>query len=129
MRKFKCYIDISDINDSMELDSGLTIATLKGDKYDLELMTQGYVRVIYKDSVYTYASGMPKELLKMFHDGKITEDVNVVENNWYELFVDEKNGGGFVCADLIDLDACSKKELEKCLNEEMDYYEKEYGTD
>lgn len=128
MREFKCYIDLSDINDSMELDSGLTIATLKGDKYDFELMTQGYVRVYYKDGVYTCASNMPKELLKIFHDGKITEDINVVENNWYELFIDE-SGGGFVCADLVDLDACSKEELEKFLNEEMDYYEKEYGTD
>lgn len=91
MTEFKCYTDLSNINDSMELDSGFVRAELKKDNYMLELRTCGEVRVDFEDGRYTCASNMPDELIEMFHNGAAYEDnrVHIIDNNWFELFLYE----------------------------------------
>lgn len=91
MVEFKNFIDLTNINDSMELDSGSVIAELKKDNYMLELRVCGEVRVNFKDERYACASAMPEKLLRLFHNGKAYEDdrVSVIDNNWFEVFLYE----------------------------------------
>lgn len=126
MNKFKCNIELSDINDSMELESGQEIARLEENGYAVTLEVQGDVRVVYKDVAYRHAGAMPDELLKLFHDGKAyeSEDVYVDMNNWFEVFFWEKKGDKLVWtgwSDVVDCEGMNEKELEgfliDCMND------------
>ena len=105
---FKQRVDLTDINDSMELNSNTTVASLTGTLQDgtefgVYLEVQGHVTVVYKDKLYTAASDMPDELLKLFHEGGYNpdnEDLAVNENNWFELFIEENNQ--MVRSDCVD---------------------------
>ena len=96
--EYESYIDLSGINDSMELDSGQIVAELKikDDKPETDikvtLEVQGHVKVYYNDGMYKCASQMPEELFKLFHDGYESEaeaGLSVIENNWFEIFIEE----------------------------------------
>ena len=96
-------IPVMEIMDSMQLDSNQTIAHMKVDDVDLTLEIRGDVRVQWnpepngpyeKGQVYKNASDFPEELLKVFAEHKdvsIMRNINVVDNNWFEIFV-EKHG-------------------------------------
>lgn len=96
-------IPVMEIKDSMQLDSNQTIAHMKVDDIDLTLEVRGDVRVQWnpepsgpyeKGQVYKHASDFPEELLKVFAEHKdvsIMRNINVVDNNWFEIFV-EKHG-------------------------------------
>lgn len=115
--KFENRIDLTNINDAMELDSNLLIACLSGElndgtKFEVSLMTQGEVSVVYKDKTYHRASKMPEELLKLFHDHGYSpnhEDVCVDNNNWFELFIEEN--GETVETSVVDADNVSETEM------------------
>lgn len=98
MVEFKTFIDLSKINDSMELDSETVVAKLVKEGFMLELRVNGYVDVEFEQdgdiTSYSCASNMPDELIEMFHTGEAYEDdrVNIIENNWFELFLYEKKG-------------------------------------
>ena len=128
MVEFKCFIDLSDINDSMELDSGSVVAELREDKYMLELRVCGEVRVDFGDDRYTCASNMPDELLQIIHDGKLFEfeddRIEVIDNNWFELFLYEWKDDMWVWTGSSDLWDCEgysadelKVEMENILDE------------
>ena len=118
--EFNTYIDLTNINDSMELDSGQVIAELKIGRWHLSLEVRGEVRVTYNPDengsyengvVYRWASYFPKKLLRMFHDGETADAKNVYvdENNWFELFV-EKDGKS-VNSEVVDAEGCGPQEL------------------
>ena len=130
MEKFKCYISLRNINDSMELDSGQVIAELTTDTHLMSLEVCGDVRVHFDGDVFKCASQMPKELLKIIHDGEAFDNdrVNVIDNNWFELFLYEKDGKGWKwtgISDLWDCEGYTKKELK----EEMKAALKEWLSD
>lgn len=83
------------IGDSMCFDSGFTAISADvfdgSDKYNVEIRAIGHVKVWWRDMCFKCASSMPDELLKMFRDESITDDVDIVENNWWETFI-YKNG-------------------------------------
>ncbi len=86
------------INDSMELDSGQVVATLKTSDLLVEIRVEGYVRVVFNDVVYKASSQMPQELIDLFHNGgeeyeKALEDgrLYIDDNNWFESFIYYKN--------------------------------------
>lgn len=96
--EFTANINLENINDSMELDSGQVVAQLKmkdeesGKDITVTLEVQGHVKVYYKDGMYKCASQMPEELIKLFHDGYESEtehDLSVIENNWFEIYIEE----------------------------------------
>lgn len=129
--KFESYIDLRDINDSMELDSGREIARLEKGKYVVTLEVRGEVRVCYKDSIYTCASDMPKELLQMFHDWKpeYEEIVDCRMNNWFEVFLWKKGKDGELywrgISDICDAENEDEESIRKSLEEYLDENVKE----
>ena len=88
-------IDLTKINDSMELDSGQEIAELKihrDSDITITLVVHGNVTVIYKDKVYNHASEMPEELISLFHNEGYSpnhDDLSINENNWFEIYIEE----------------------------------------
>ena len=132
------HIDLRNINDSMELDSGQTIAELKIDNLDFTLEVRGHVNVTYNpDStktheggdVYRCASDFPDELKKMFHDGKTgdTPNVYVDENNWFEIFSEEN--GKYINSQLVDAEGCNPAEIFSMLWESYIEYQKLHSED
>ena len=132
--EYKQFIDLSNVNDSMELNSSTTIARLTGKRLDgtsfgAYLQVQGHVTVIYKDKLYSHASEMPEELLKLFHDGGYSpsdENLTVNENNWFELFIEEN--GQTVFSDVVDAEGLDETEVFTYLVDAYrEYYENYYA--
>lgn len=82
-------VDLSDINTSMELDSGQELARLYDGDLCATLEVRGDVRVLYEDELYKAPSQFPEKLMKLFHDGKADSyhGVEIAFNNWLEVFV------------------------------------------
>ena len=123
---FHQFIDLSNINDSMELDSGLEIARLDKGKYAVTLEVCGSVRVLYKDNIYRNASNMPEELIQMFHNWRpeYEEIVDCGMNNWFELFLWEKDKNEELywlgVSDVCDAGKSDATTLRKVLEEYLD---------
>ena len=94
-------INLEEVKDSMQLDSGQTIAHLKVDNYDITLEVRGEVRVVWtpdpenepdRSEVYKHASDFPDELMAVFASGEGTAEdprIYVDDNNWFEIFIDK----------------------------------------
>ena len=111
MYKFKSYIDMSNIRDSMQLDSDQVIANLEDTDTGLiaEIRVVGDVKVFVGDdsTYYEYPSEFPKwlrDLIATNSEWWCIPDVYVESNNWIELFVYKKTSEGsiFVCSDTCD---------------------------
>lgn len=115
--QFRQNYDLTNINDSMELPSRITIAGLTGELNDgttfgAFLEVQGYVSVVYKGELYNSAPDMPKELIELFHNGGYDpglEDLCVNENNWFEIFVEED--GMMVRSDVVEAGGMDEVEI------------------
>ena len=134
--KFICNIDLKDINSSMEMDSGQTIATYEKGDYLAELRVVGDVRVLYKDEIYKHASDFPEELLKLFHEGKAYEaevngELEIGANNWFETFLYKKGKDGQWVwtgwSDVTDDEGSTRKEIRDGLKEYISEYIKNNG--
>ena len=105
-------IPLASIRNSMQLDSGICLASLEVDGWKLYLEVCGEVRVEFNPDpegshedgqVYRQASDFPPELARIFADGtdiNTLPNVYVDDNNWFELFVEKD--GRFVNSDLVD---------------------------
>lgn len=122
MKMFECYIDLTDINDSMELESGQEIARYEKDGFVVTLEVHGDVRVIYDDTSYRSVHSMPEELIEMFHNGTAgtNPDVYIDMNNWFEVFFWERKDNILVwtgLSDVVDYEKSSPEELESLLKD------------
>ena len=123
---FHHHVDISNINNFMELDSAQEIARLEKCKYVVTLEVRGDVRVCYKDSIYKCASNMPEELIQMFHDWQpeYEEIVDVGMNNWFEVFLWEKDKDGKLywlgISDVCDVENEDAEDLRSSLEDYLD---------
>lgn len=132
MEGFIYNIDLTDINDSMELDSGQEVARYDKDDFCVTIEVKGSVRVIYKDEVYKTASKMPDELLKLFHDGKADDNpgVYIDMNNWFEsLFWKRNEKNELEWTGFSDVEYCEglePKTLEKYTKDCYDSYLEEW---
>lgn len=123
---FESYIDLKNINDSMELDSGQEVARLEKGKYVVTLEVRGDVKIQYKDSTYKYASDMPDELIQMFHNWKPEYEtiLDCQMNNWFEVFLWEKGKDGMLhwsgISDVCDVENENKESIRKSLEEYLD---------
>ena len=91
---YRRYLDLSDVNDSMELDSEQVIAELVEGDVKITLEVRGDVRVIFDGLLYRYPSEFPDELAEMVHndpDWYNNSRVDVGNNNWFELFIQNKD--------------------------------------
>ncbi len=111
VKKLEYDKDFRSLGDSMTVDSGheFLSATLEkedGGTYTVTIEAQGYVNVLYKGDSFRCASSMPEELRELFLTGKAGEnpDVQVNENNWWEVFVEKD--GVLLGSDVMDCDPC-----------------------
>lgn len=94
-------VAITDIKDSMEIESGTVIATLQdtitGTRVSLEV--RGDVKIFYSPEGFTVSDGeyytspveFPKGLKELIRAGQLskdTEHVYVSDNNWFEIFTE-----------------------------------------
>ena len=96
-------IDFDTLRNSLQLDSGTTVATLEAEGIKITLEVSGDVRILFnpdpdgkaKDgSVYKTPSDFPEELMHIFKECINTanmENVFLDDTNWFELFA-EKDG-------------------------------------
>ena len=114
------------IVDSMQLDSGQEIASMKVNEYKIFIKTEGFVKVFYRGDCYKTPSKFPDELAKKFAEGYSCEDpdIDVVENNWFELFVYKNDK--FLHSDVIELQNETPNTLFELLLET--YFEVEEGS-
>ena len=84
------YEDLTDINDSLLLESGTVIARYDNKETDTHITYEvcGEVKISYKDDWYRYPQDFPEELTEMIRNGTLydSEDVYVDCNNWFEIF-------------------------------------------
>ena len=130
---FNVYIDITNINDSMELPSHTEICnlTVSNNKtsYVISIIVNGDVKVYWDGTCYKDAYDFPNELLQYYH----THDENILENhdftedlnNWFEYFIyknDEEIG-----FDTIDIEKETSKELFDDMIAILEEYVKDEG--
>lgn len=123
---FKNNIDLSNIKDSMQLDSDQVVAELKTDNFIVTLEVKGLVTVLYNQDpngdaedgqVYNSASEFPPELMDIFAQGKANELPNICvnENNWFEAFVEFTNTNEsarvLIDTELVDAEGLNVQEV------------------
>lgn len=123
---FKNNIDLSNIKDSMQLDSDQVVAELKTDNFLVTLEVKGFVTVLYNPDpngdaedgqVYNSASEFPPELMDIFAQGKANELPNVCvnENNWFEAFVEftktNESARVLINSELVDAEELNEQEV------------------
>lgn len=82
-------IDLTQLRDSMQIDSNQEIATLSDGIYRVSLEVRGDVKVYFDDVYYDAPSVFPEELKVMIADDEDwfnNPRVLVEENNWFEVF-------------------------------------------
>lgn len=137
--KFTQYEDMTNIVDSMELDTGTTICELETDKGYCTIEVRGEVSVDYKGVRYKYPSEFPEELKKLIHEhpydwdvyapsgegnNEPVGDIDVHLNNWFEAFWG-RNPKEAYDYDVVDVEGKSSSQLLdlcfeclKCMDEE-----------
>lgn len=129
---FHQYIDLEDIHDSMQLDSGQVIAELENDLLSITLEVRGQVRVLWNPdpdgephdgSVFKCASQFPEELMKIFAEGRAGDMKNIFvdDNNWFEVFVEDKQENQVIHTKTVDAEEMDRQQVLDLL---MEFYNK-----
>lgn len=119
---FHQYIDLDEIHDSMQLDSGQIIAELENDLLSITLEVRGQVRVLWNPdpdgephhgSVYKCASQFPEELMKVFAEGRAGDMKNIFvdDNNWFEVFVEDKQENQVIHCETVDAEEMDRQQV------------------
>lgn len=130
-------IDMTQIKDSMQIDSGTTIATLKTKNHFISLEVRGEVKVWFNPDkngeptngdYYIYPSEFPQELKDLIakkteiyrkdgdnkgieHTWSLDDRVYMSENNWFEIFKGEDENDTALSADTIDIEGYTPEEI------------------
>ena len=125
--EFQSNIDLTNINSSMELESGQEIARLRRGDRMVTIEVRGEVRVVYKKQTYKSVSQMPEELIQMFRNGKAfnSKKVFVDMNNWFEVFTWTLQDGKLVWtgnSDVADVENNTPEQMRAFLTDVMNDY-------
>lgn len=133
--EIKVVTDLTEIRDSMLLDSDTIVAYLSDEATNrsVSLVVRGYVDVRWCPEVdfvngvverYRQPSEFPKELKELIaKDSNWRNDprVCVDENNWFELFVDERIGNSTwwknLFSDVVDVENNTPEQIKDLLLE------------
>ena len=118
-------VDFGRLVDSMQVDSGTVIATLEIDRFKVYVEVEGEVRVHYNEDpsvdvresddydVYRDPSNFPDGLMKFFNGSfnyaMQPKNVQVWDNNWFELCVEKD--GELLWSDCVEMDSCTPKDF------------------
>lgn len=121
--KFKrrnLYMTLENIVDSMQLNSGTEIASVETEELRCTLEVRGSVKVIFDGSIYTQPDEFPEELKELIASSDRWWDtdsrVEVIENNWFEMFCTDKKSGSIVC-DVVDAEGLNGRQILDMLEE------------
>lgn len=117
--KFEQFEDMTKIKDSMQMDSGITIAALtlpNGNTATIEV--RGEVKVYFNNEYYCTPSEFPQELKDLIANKGVeywnNSKVSIIDNNWFEIFYME-NGSYVPDSDAIDVEDSSRAGLYEIL--------------
>ena len=127
-KNIRIFVPLSKLKNSMLLDSGQEVIALKYKGYDISVRVCGDVRVTYKDNLYKASSQMPEELLEKFRDSSAYEDpdVTIIDNNWFEAFIDKDGTWTGWSTVVDDFENESKEAIASSLMDMVDEYIKDY---
>jgi hypothetical protein len=115
--------------DSMLFDSDHVIATMvcedNGCKITVDLMTRGDVDIYYKGNRYRRACEFPKSLKKLIETDSEwfnNEDVEIVDNNWFEYIYDVVGDGVSYSDGIMFEDDLSTYTVEQLKEDMMQIY-------
>lgn len=88
------------ITNSLLLSSEQKVIEAKFDngRWTVIVRVIGDVRILWKDQIYKDASQYPDELTEFIRSGKMNdqstwpENTDIINNNWYEVFIYDRNG-------------------------------------
>lgn len=130
-------IDMTKIKDSMQIDSGTTIAILKTKNHFISLEVRGEVKVFFNPDksgeptdgdYYTSPSEFPQELKDLIaenteiyrkdgdtkgieHTWSLDDRVYISENNWFEIFKGKNATDPVPNADVVDAEGLTPGEI------------------
>ena len=122
-------VPLAECKDSLLFNHGDIIASLSSSNGILvQIGVVGDVRIVYEGDVYRYPDNYPDEITKALKDGTFSRmesdgTVEVINNNWFEVFVSKNNEP--VNSDVWEmvLDTISEDKLKESL---IDYINESY---
>ena len=120
MIKYEQYIDLTNIKNSMQLDSSQIIAELQKDEMIVTLEVQGDISVSFNGESYFSYDEFPDELKELIKSNAYMQDerVYVALNNWFEIFVYKNKNDTLPKTYVADVEGMTPEEL---FNEMMNY--------
>lgn len=126
------YIDMQNIVNSMQLDSGLTIAKLENKRYCVSLEVNGDVRVLWTPDpngtptqAYAWPSKFPPELAEVFAKDMDTygmENIQIEDSNWFEIFIEDKKEHNIIDSIVVGPEQMTPAEVKMLLLNTWDEY-------
>ena len=122
-------VPLAECKDSLLFNHGDIIASLSSSNGILvQIGVVGDVRIVYKGDVYRYPDNYPDEITKALKDGTFSQmesdgTVEVINNNWFEVFVSKNDQP--INSDVWEmvLDTISEDKLKESL---IDYINESY---
>ena len=126
------YIDMQNIVNSMQLDSGLTIAKLENKRYCVSLEVNGDVRVLWTPDpngtptqAYAWPSKFPPELAEVFAKDMYTygmENIQIEDSNWFEIFIEDKKEHNIIDSIVVGPEQMTPAEVKMLLQSTWNEY-------
>lgn len=112
---FKCYEDLSHINDSLQFDSGTLICEYisADEKYKVEIEVIGEVSIRYSpsgfvkendDEDFDTPSDFNDDMKEMLKNGGFwtSKKIEINNNNWFELTYRDNEDGSYLDSDVCE---------------------------
>ena len=136
--EFEGYIDLSNIVDSLQLDSDQVICKyVSADKkFQVTIEVRGEVNIDFSPTGdfdecdrYKYPSEFPKALKEIIARGEVYNSpyVYISNNNWFELFYWDEEGQ-FLDSDVVDVEKSTFEDLFVDCEESLKQYRKNMGV-
>ena len=126
------YVDMKNIVNSMQLDSGLIIAKLENKRYCVSLEVNGDVRILWNPNpngtptqAYAWPSKFPPELAEIFAKGLDTygmENIKIEDSNWFEIFIEDKKKHDIIDSIVVGPEQMTPVEVKMLLQNTWDEY-------
>lgn len=121
-------IDMTKIKDSMQIDSGTQIASVKIPGAYAVIEVRGEVKIWYNEKewfsssnpgdCYRYPSEFPESLKNLIvtdRDWYSDPHIFVDNNNWFEIFIGVDENDPIPNSDVIDIEGASNEDLHRIL--------------
>lgn len=136
---FRQYIQMNNIIDSLQLDSGVEIAELSNDRFRVIIEVIGVVRVLWSPDpkttprqAYDTPSQFPaklKEIIANELEGKETNTPIVEDSNWFEIVIEDKKDKNIIDTYETYPEQMTSEQIEMCLWEAWSKYCNKEGKD